>query len=641
VKGLLAVTRREIVERRNVWVAAGVASLIPIVFPLVPGMQGEPAGEVQAITAFSLAGAFCAGLAIVLGASVVGRELADRRLGFYFSRPLSAFAIGAGKFFGALLLMFGSAFLVLLPATLLGRAALLQPEETLPILLLVAAASVLVLFVIHALGLWFRSRSLLFVLDWALAGATAVMVAAAARALAREHATEALWRGLSAFAVIAFAGFVAGAFASVARGRTDIRAAHRALSATLWGILLTGTLLFALYSRWVLAATPRDLVAVEEVDAAPRGNWVKVSGTARGRGDYRPTFLLNTATGVSRKLQHPGGSWPLAFSRDGKRAVWLDGLRQPPFALYTLDLEGPSAEPFRTSLLFGSRWISLCLSPDGRRIATLGQQGGAARRLLSVYEIASGRLIGSATVAAGGKVSFSTPDVVRVYAFVFPWPRAGEGHVEISEFDLPSKRIETTGRIDSLSGVVLLRAEPSGRRILVHESRKKEIRLHDGRTGGPLAVLSSGESITSRRAEFLSDGRIAVAEASADGARLRILGADGGEGTAVPLGPGVSIALAGEPASGKVIVVVRPAPRAATFDSKILLVDISTGKARKIADGLFPVSAHAWWFAGDPTLAPSPGSEAVKLFFGPGYSLVRLDPFTGARRTVVPGGQRP
>jgi len=638
VKGVLAVTRREIVERRNVWVAAGVASLIPIVFPLVPGMQGEPAGEVQAITAFALAGAFCAGLAIVLGASVVGRELADRRLGFYFSRPLSAFAIWAGKFFGALLLMFGSAFLVLLPAILLGRAALLRPEETLPILLLVAAASVLVLFVIHALGLWFRSRSLLFVLDWALAGATAVMVAAAARALAREHATEALWRGLSAFAVIAFAGFVAGAFASVARGRTDIRAAHRALSATLWGIVLTGAFLFALYSRWVLAATPRDLVAVEEIDAAPHGNWVRVSGTARGRGDYRPTFLLNTATGVSRKLQQPGGSWPLAFSRDGKRVVWLEGSGRPPFELQTLDLEDPSAKPI--GMIFGSRWISLSLSPDGKRIATLGRPGRAAHPLVSVYEIASGRLIGSAPVAAGGQLFFATPDVVRVYSSA-DQPREEGRDVVIAEFDLPSKKIETTGRIEAVSGAVFLRGEPSGRRILVHESRKKQIRLHDGRTGQALGVLSSGESISSRRAEFLSDGRIAVAEASADGARLRILGAEGGEETAVPLGPGGSIALAGEPAGGKVIVVVRPAPGAAVFDSKILLVDVSTGEARKIADGLFPVSAHAWWFAGDPTLSPAPGSEAVKLFFGPGYSLVRLDPFTGERRTVVPGGKRP
>ena len=637
MKGLLAVTRREIVERRNVWVAAGVASLIPIVFPLVPGMQDEPAREVQAIAAFALAGAFCAGLAIVLGASVVGRELADRRLGFYFSRPLSAVAIWAGKFFGALLLMFGSALLVLLPATLLGRAALLQPEETLPILLLVAAASVLALFVIHALGLWFRSRSLLFVLDWALAGATAVAVAAAARALAREHATEALWRGLSAFAVIAFAGFVAGAFASVTRGRTDIRAAHRALSAALWGIVLTGAFLFALYSRWVLAATPRDLVAVEEIDAAPRGNWVKVSGTARARGHYRPTFLLNTATGVSRKLEQPGGSWPIAFSRDGKRAVWLEGAGQPPFALHTLDLEDPAGKPIRTKLLFDSRWISLCLSPDGKRIATLGRKGGETHPLVSVYEIASGRLIGSAPVAGASQLFFSTPDVVRVYSAANQ-PRDVERDAVIAEFDLSAKKIETTGRIEAVSGPVILRGEPSGRRILVYESRKKQIRLHDGRTGQALGVLSSGESITSRRAVFLSDGRIAVAEAGGDGARLRILGAEGGEERAIPLGPGGSIALAGEAASGKIIVVVRPALGAATFDSKIFLVDASTGEARKIADSLFPVSAHAWWFAGDPTLSPAPGSEAVKLFFGPGDSLVRLDPFTGERRTVLRGG---
>jgi hypothetical protein len=640
VKGLLAVTRREIVERRNVWVAAGVASLIPIVFPLVPGMQDEPAAEVQAITAFALAGAFCAGLAIVLGASVVGRELVDRRLGFYFSRPLSAFAIGAGKFFGALLLMFGSASLVLLPATLLGRAALLQPTETLPIVLLVAAASVLALFVIHALGLWFRSRSLLFLLDWALAGVTAVVVAAAFRALAREHATEALGLGLSGLAVAVFAGFVAGAFASVARGRTEIRAAHRALSTTLWGILLTGTLLFALYSRWVLAAAPRDLVAVEEIDAAPRGSWVKVSGTARGRGNYRPTFLLNTATGVSRELEQPGGSWPLAFSRDGKRAVWLEGTGQPPFALHTLDLENPSGKPIRTKLLIGSRWISLSLSPDGKRIATLGRQGGATHPLVSVYEIESGRLIGSAPVATVGQLFFATTDVVRVYSSANQ-PREEQRDVVIAEFDVSARRIGTTGRIEGVSGAVFLHGEPSGRRILVHESRKKQIRLHDGRTGSSIAVLSSGAAISSRRAEFLSDGRIAVAEAGADGARLRILGPEGEEEKTVPLGPGGSIGLGGEASSGKIIVVVRPAPGVGAFDSRILLVDVSTGEVRRIADGLFPVSAHTWWLAGDPTSSPAPGSESVKLFFGPGYSIVRLDPFTGERRTLVPGGKRP
>lgn len=640
MKGILAVTRREIVERRNVWVAAGVASLIPIVAPLVPGLQGEPAGEVRVITALALGGAFCAGLAIVLGASVVGRELADRRLGFYFSRPLSAFAIWGGKFFGALLLMFGSAFLVLLPVTLTGGSAFLRFEGALPVLSLAATALVLVLFITHALGLWVRSRSPLFLLDLSLSGATALAVAAVARALAREHATNALWRGVAAFGVIAFAGFVAAAFASVARGRTDIRAAHRALSTTLWGIVLAGTLFFAIYSRWVLEASPRDLVAVEEIDPAPLGNWVKVSGTARGRGGYRPMFLLNTATGVSRKLQQPGDSWPLAFSRDGTRAVWLEGAGQPPFELHTLDLEDPSDEPTRTKLLFGSRWISLCISPNEKRIATLGWQRGASHPLVSVYELASGRLIGSAPVAAGGQLFFATPDVVRVYSSA-DRARQEKRDVVIAEFDLSAKKIVTTGRIEAVSGPVFLRGEPSGRRILVHESRKKEIRLHDGRTGQTLAVVSSGESITSRRAEFLSDGRIAVAEAGADGARLKILGAEGGEEITVPLGPGGSIALAGEPARGKIIAVVRSAGGVGAFDSKILLVDVSTGEARKIVEGLFPVSAHAWWFGGDPTLSPAPGSEAVKLFFGPGYSLVRLDPLTGERRTVLSGGKRP
>ncbi|HVE65531.1 MAG TPA: hypothetical protein VNC59_03040, partial [Thermoanaerobaculia bacterium] len=602
MKAVLAVTKREIVERRNVWVAAAVTSLIPIVFPLVPGMQGEPAGEVQAIAAFALAGAFCAGLAIVLGASVVGRELADRRLGFYFSRPLSAFAIGAGKFLGALLLMFGAAFLVLVPATLIGRTALLEPDEALPILLLVAAASVLVLFVIHALGLWFRSRSLLFVLDWALAGATAVMVVAAARALARELAAEALWRGLSAFAVIVFAGFVAGAFASVARGRTDIRAAHRALSITLWATVLAGALLFALYSRWVLAAGPKHLVAVEGIDAAPQGAWVRVSGTAKGRGDYRPAFLLDPATGRFVKLTAPGGDWPLTFSRDGKRAVWLDGANRPPFGLHTLDLDDPSGEPTRTKLHFGSRWISLSLSPDEKRIATLGWQRGATHPLVSVYELASGKLIGAAPVAGGGQLFFAAPDVVRVYSSASQ-PRVPERDVAIAEFDLSARKIVTTGRIGSVSGPVFLRIDPSGRRVLVHESRKREIRLHDGRSGDALAVLSSGPT-SSRRAEFLSDGRIVVAEAGADGARLRILGTEGVEEKAFALGPGGSIALAGEPASGKIIVVIRPAG-AATFDSKILLVDLPTGETRKIAEGLFPVSAHAWWFAGDLSLSPA------------------------------------
>ena len=32
--------------------------------------------------------------------------------------------------------------------------------------------------------------------------------------------------------------------------------------------------------------------------------------------------------------------------------------------------------------------------------------------------------------------------------------------------------------------------------------------------------------------------------------------------------------------------------------------------------------------------------EETKLFFGPGHALVRFDPLTGDRRTILPGSQR-
>jgi hypothetical protein len=109
----------------------------------------------------------------------------------------------------------------------------------------------------------------------------------------------------------------------------------------------------------------------------------------------------------------------------------------------------------------------------------------------------------------------------------------------------------------------------------------------------------------------------------------------------VPLAPAGWISLGGESAVGKVIVLVRPprpprpAREATRFDSKILVVNSTTGETRRIASGLSPVSAWAWWSAGDPSLTPSPGSDAVKLFFGPDSSLVRLDPVTGERSSVL------
>jgi len=639
VKGVLAIARREILEKRNVVLAAAVASLIPLLLPLLPALQRHPADEVRLMTAAILGAAFGLGLAIVLGASVLVRELADRRLGFYFARPLSGFAIWTGKFLGGLLLVLGSGLLVFLPAALFSAGSAPWNEGTAHSLLLFPAV-LLLLSAAHAVSLAVRSRSALFLLDLALAAATALAVTEAARRLLREHAREAFLRGIAGFAVIALAGFLAAGAASVIRGRTDIQRAHRALSATLWTILLGGTILFAAYAGWVLGASPKDLAGIWGVHATPRGSWIDVSGKARWRGDYQLRFLLNTSTGGWRKLP-PGWFVSPSFSRDGSRAVWLQrssvGDR---FELLTMALDDPSPKPVETKLLFSSIPLAQALSADGERMAVVERAHDAGRSLLSVYEIASGKSLGSLSLPFGGKYQtyFDTPDGVFVYGNLPSGAKPKEERIiEILRFDLTTRKAQVTGRAGPFAGAVLLRAHPQAGRLLVHEFRKKEITLRDARSGDLLAILSPGAGTSSRGARFVSDGRIAAAEAGPAGARVRVFSTDGIEEKAIPLGAGASIFLGGEPAGGQIIASIRRGTAAPWSESKVFLVDISSGEARQVAEGLLPISAFQWWLTDDPSLQPSPGSEATKLFSGPDHSLVRFDPATGKRRVILAG----
>ena len=57
----------------------------------------------------------------MLGSTIVGRDLSDRRLGFYFSRPLRGWTIFLGKLGGVLAVALGSTALVLTPSVVAGR----------------------------------------------------------------------------------------------------------------------------------------------------------------------------------------------------------------------------------------------------------------------------------------------------------------------------------------------------------------------------------------------------------------------------------------------------------------------------------------------------------------------------------------
>src|SRR6188768_3876078 len=99
MRGFLAVFEREILERRVLPVAALGFGLMAAVLPLVPGfrMGGFSPAEVRGSIALGLCLLLSTLTALFLGGSVLTSDLLERRMGFYFSRPLSGWALWSGK----------------------------------------------------------------------------------------------------------------------------------------------------------------------------------------------------------------------------------------------------------------------------------------------------------------------------------------------------------------------------------------------------------------------------------------------------------------------------------------------------------------------------------------------------------------
>ncbi|HSK79975.1 MAG TPA: hypothetical protein VLQ45_26215, partial [Thermoanaerobaculia bacterium] len=120
MRGFLAVVGRELVERRLLAAVALAAGLLPFLVPFVSAARHLAPADIRSGAALAFSMTFTVVLAIVLGASVIAGDLAERRLGFYFSRPLSGSSLWAGKMVATALLTLGGGLLVLLPASLAG-----------------------------------------------------------------------------------------------------------------------------------------------------------------------------------------------------------------------------------------------------------------------------------------------------------------------------------------------------------------------------------------------------------------------------------------------------------------------------------------------------------------------------------------
>jgi hypothetical protein len=632
--GLLAVTQRELTEKRRVLVAALVGGALPWLAPLLPGWPTGEVAEMRFWLAVAVAAGFGVGLAIMIGSTMISGELRARRFGFHLARPLSAGSVWFGKLLAGVLLVVSVVALTCLPTILLGGSG----GEILTLRFAKIAFNILIgavglLAASHAVATMISSRSPLIALDL-----VAFVLVGFAFLIAGWPLTYAKLTWVPrAGALLAL---VLAGLAQVACGRSDTRRGHLALSGTLWGVL--GTLAFATlgFAAWFNAATPADLVSVTGSTCAPRGPWISVVGRVAHRGGIDQSFLLDTKSGLFLRTGIRHYLPDLAFSADGTRAVYkgkTDGGRpSASFAVWMVDLGGNENVPrtMFTKIFTDHTWGSLRLSADGDRLAVWDEN------TLAVYDLPSGKQVVAVKLAAKAtqrRWGFVSPQRIRLVSWSYPDPKADRGDVHIDELDIESRRLVTVGRtIGFRTGGYLLGAfDPANNRMIsqVSEDGAQLLTLHDAVADRRLATLARNQKGLSWTNLFLADGRIALGMVEDGRAKLLLFTPQGAPIEPVDLGPAQRAAVGPQLAANQLFVRIAADRLGDQSTNTTLLVDLSTGRATPLLPGYVPATTPGWLpdIAGQPEL----GSPASRLFETPQGGLAELDSTTLAFRPVL------
>lgn len=620
--GTVAVLRREVAERRLLFAGAAALGLLPLAAPLLPGGYPELRGDMAVFLGQILSTL----LALLLGATVVSRDLAEGRLTFYFSRPLTGGAVWAGKLGAAALLTGACGLLAVLPGWLAAGWGSSKVD-----LAKLSSWGILVLgllFLAHAAGVLLRERSAWLLLDFVAFCAVATLIDVVERNsdLSGTGVYERVSQpGMTAALVI----LAAASAVQILAGRSDLRRGRRLLSLWLWPPLLAVAASLAVYSYRATEAEPRDLTRVEGLVAAPRGPWVAVSGPVRGLPDYHPGLLIDTRSGRSVLLPESesyGGEWfiPPAFSADARRVV-VANTRFQLSTLLSVDLDRPGAEPVvltKVGQVGQAQRPLLALSPDGRYLAQC-----AGGRLI-VDDLTAGRLVATVPLPSyrsGEQIRFLANDTLRLFSnHSREADPPGGPNVRVQDLDLrtgqaaPPVVLRDTGRLVFLSS-------QDGRRLLIGR-RGGALRLHDAATGEAIADLDPGTR--HRQTAFLADGRPLLALPHPRGTELRVFQADGSGEPRRHLLEGVrGLLIGGQPGPASLVLATLDGRAPSRWRS--VLLDLETGGSQPLGEGLLP--PLRW---GD---VPGPDSLASRLFLRDG-TLVLLDLTTGREQILTGEG---
>ena len=526
----MVIFTREIREKSRLFVACLVLAAVPFLATLLPSARAHR-GDVIAIVGGALAISIGLGVALAMGSSVLSRDLAERRMSFYFTKPISPASLWIGKAAAALLTSFFCLAVIALPAMLFSGPAWSRRwlGEIEPVMF--GALTLAVFFLVsHAVSTVVRSRSPLLALDFVLLIVSVGALLMIVWPVILGHAVRV---NAVLTPVIAAAILVVLAIAPVwqlEHGRADIRRSHAAFSRFFWPGIGVVLLLAGGYVGWLVSAKPADLTEILTVEQPPRGSSVLVIGTSRGRGDYHSTFLIDRDTGSHERIPTPPW-WGIESSQDGRQIAWL----QPGgmFSVRHLELH-VSGRATGILMNLASRFV---LSDDGSRAAV------DTGRTVTVYETAGGRMLGSASgfdSRSQALMHFVSNDVVRIVE---------DSPLRIVELDVRTRRRTTTGELPIDTPRRAISISGDGTRMFLRGPNL----IVDARTAAVVANLGTERFTT---AAMLHDGTVAAVQPGSV-PHLRLHARDGRLLHDLPVPGERNVWVAAEVEGGKLILTSR------------------------------------------------------------------------------------
>jgi ABC-type transport system involved in multi-copper enzyme maturation permease subunit len=630
----LAVARRDLSERTPVFVTAAAIAVMPFVLTLVRGLRGI--NRLDIITTIGTVGAvgFSLALAFILGVSMISRDLMEKRMSFYLSKPLSARAIWFGKVIAALLTITFCFVVIFVPSYLFGTTSW-QRSWNVDLaggLTAVGAAALLLLFLGHVFGTMFRSKSPLIALDLVLLGATVLAVIGIIRPLLDGFAGDLTKRvALTLFGALMLILLACGAW-QLEKGRSDRRQNHVALSRFLWTALAIVLAIGGAFTWWVVHPAPSDLIE-PEVSQPGQGSWSFVFGRANNRMDYHALFAYDLATGESLRINGIRSWFSSGFLHDGSTVAYL---KLPDYhagegELYLQPLRA-GAQPQPTQITM-TRNSEFTFSDDGLRIGVIDVNG-----IVTAYELASKKALVSAKLPQAERVRrrlfFVKPDLLRIYIQTpqYPSVKPVASSIEIYELDVRTRALAHTGSYHAETRALGLTVSGDGSRGLIierddNENVKSQAFVIDARTA---QVIAPAPAASLTHVTLLADGSVAVLLNEANGWTLDLHAIDG-TAHRIPIGRMTQLNFARELSGGMLVL-----SGVEKKDSTMFVVDYAHGSVVRREPDLRSGSFYGYqqWYGADPRRSIADASQAM-VVHDDAKALYAWQPLTGAKKKLL------